>query len=57
MSGMEENEEEARKMVTSYSAKARRVRLVIGLSFTGAKLGARTKTPVNKGRGLSPKQG
>lgn len=57
MSGMEESEEEARKMVTSYSAKARRVRLVTGLSFTGAKLEARTKGPVNKGRrGHSPKQ-
>lgn len=55
-----ESKEEARKMMTCLSAKPRRVRLVIGLFFTGAKLEAmtwgRTKGPINKGKTHSPKQ-
>lgn len=55
-----ESKEEARKMMTCLSAKPRRVRLVIGLFFTGAKLEAmtwgRTKGPINKEKTHSPKQ-
>lgn len=36
--------------------KPRRMKLVIGLSFSEAKLEVRTKGPINKERGHSPKQ-